>query len=176
MVEGRPELDAQGWYLGPLPKRTGQPLIGKLDGQFRTTQAAWPSGLCLWVAEVFIAAYQKYSAQGGCNGKRKMDEVEEGGGERVQKKPRVADEEENEVVVDPMAPLVAGGMGLPRSCEWKGEKRPFHDGGGLASPGRWPFGKRYYTETGGWRELRRRVAETVNSWKASERTWWSVWD
>lgn len=40
-------------------------------------------------------------------------------------------------------PFPGGGEGRVRSCRWKGFEAPFHDGRGLASPGRWrPAGRR----------------------------------
>ena len=34
------------------------------------------------------------------------------------------------------------GQGLPRVSHFMGKDRPYHDGGGLCSPGRWPRHKR----------------------------------
>ena len=45
---------------------------------------------------------------------------------------------------DPMAPSHPGGEGVPRVCSWKGESKPFHDGGGWGSPGRWKKEKRLF--------------------------------
>lgn len=62
MFEGLPQLDAEGWYLGPLPKKTGEPLIGREGGVFRTASAAeWPQGLCDWVATQILASFQQNS-------------------------------------------------------------------------------------------------------------------
>ena len=74
---------------------------------------------------MIIAAYRKYREIGKSNG---------GVGGKVDVEKEV---NEGEVPVDPMAPLVCGGDGPPRSCCWKGEERAFHDGGELSSPGRW---------------------------------------
>ena len=58
-----------------------------------------------------------------------------------------------EVEVDPMNPPFAGGDGPPRACRWKGLDTPFHDGGGLASPGRWHPSKRRRPEGEEWSSL-----------------------
>ena len=156
MLEGPPELDADGWYVGPLPRRQGAPLIGRTAEGFKTTgSAAWPSELSLWTAEVIIAAYKQYSGPGGSNGRKRLLPDKED--DDVKK--RKLDVDEEAVQVDPMAPLVVGGHGPPRCCWWKGESKPFHDGGGLASPGRWPFRKRKYPGGEKWRTLRRRLKE-----------------
>lgn len=151
MFEGPPQFDEQGFYMGPLPKMTGPPLIGRQDGQFRTAAAAsWPPALCEWVAEQFMTSFRN----------REAGEVENcEGGERPQKKMRREEkvEEEREEPVDPFNPLVAGGIGPARGCRWKGITVPFHDGGCLPSPGRWDLKKRKYPSGGGWEELRRKV-------------------
>ena len=68
MVEGPPTLDGNGYYLGPLPRRQGCPLIGRHGNQFATSaSAAWPSGLCQWAAEVIITSYLRYRETGESN-------------------------------------------------------------------------------------------------------------
>ena len=58
MFPGMPCLDAEGNYMGPLPKMKGTPLIGKVDGKFRTAESAcWPPQLCEWVAMQFLTAF-----------------------------------------------------------------------------------------------------------------------
>lgn len=57
-------------------------------------------------------------------------------------------------LVECMRPSVPGGEGPPRSCRWKGLEAPFHDGGGLASPGRWSPGMRKVLEGDAWRSVR----------------------
>ena len=164
MIEGPPELDTQGWYIGPLPRREGKALIGRVQGAFRTSAAAaWPEGLCRWAAETIVAAYQKYSDGGGCNGernlskKRSMQVDGEQRPEGLQKKQKV----EDWIPVDPMNPLVSGGEGAPRTCTWKGYETPFHDGGGLSSPGRWPRARRKYPEGPEWDRVRSRTLEAA---------------
>ena len=70
----------------------------------------------------------------------------------------------DEVKVDPMSPLVPGGQGAPRACRWKGLEAPFHDGGGLASPGRWPPERRKKLEEEVWVAVRHQLRlEAVRS-------------
>jgi uncharacterized membrane protein YgcG len=70
MFTGMPQLDDEGNYLGPLPKMQGTPLIGRLNGEFRTAaSASWPPQLCEWVARQFMASFQN-SASGKSQLKR----------------------------------------------------------------------------------------------------------
>lgn len=150
MVNGAPEMDAEGRYIGPLPKREGKPLIGRENGAFRTAAAAaWPEQLCRWAAETIVAAYQSYSARGDSNNDSKKRKREEDAGETEARK--------KATVVDPMDPIHPGGDGPPRSCTWKGYEAPFHDGGGLPSPGRWQKGRRWYPASRDWEVMRQKV-------------------
>ena len=47
---------------------------------------------------------------------------------------------------DPEGPKVKGGDGDPRTCRVPGKVRDFHDGAGLASPGRWDVERRRWNE------------------------------
>ena len=53
-----------------------------------------------------------------------------------------------------MKPIFPGGHGEPRACRWKGLQAPFHDGGGLASPGRWPSSRRKKLQEEKWVKVR----------------------
>ena len=75
--------------------------------------------------------------------------------------------DEEKVEIDPTWPLTPGGTGPARSCKWRGGTTPFHDGGCLSSPGRWPWGKRRYPE-GRWKELRRELEEKVTKFAGGE--------
>ena len=63
MYAGLPIFDPEGFYLGPLPRKTGASLIGKHNGQFRTAAAAqWPPLLCEWVATQMVDSFRRNSA------------------------------------------------------------------------------------------------------------------
>ena len=161
MFHGRPKFDEAGYYVGPLPRRVGKPMIGKEDGVFKTAAAAaWPPMLCKWTAEAIVTSYQRYREQGqgsfSQNSQKRGHEEEER--MHPNKKMRLQVEEECLAESDPMAPSHPGGDGSPRSCWWKGEKKAFHDGGGLGSPGRWKKEKRFFPGAAKWEKLRKAIA------------------
>ena len=140
----------------PLEKVEGPPLIGQSNGTFNTAaSAAWPPELCKWVVETIVYAFQRNSAQ-----RRGVED-----GAPLVEQTKENDEEKMEI--DPTWPLTPGGIGPARSCKWRGGTTPFHDGGCLSSPGRWPWGKRRYPE-GKWKELRRELEEKVTKFAGGE--------
>ena len=147
---GKPRFDSHGYYVGPLERRVGTSLIGTKDGKFKTAaSAAWPPSLCQWVAQAVIASFQRIRDDvGGSKPQASKSPLPKAKRQRV---------EAEEDPVDPMAPPVAGGEGPPRCCSWKGEKVPFHDGGGLLSPGRWSRDRRSFPDARCWSELRAKV-------------------
>ena len=167
MRTGPPQFDDQGWYMGPLPRQSGgAPLIGKANGVFRTAQsAAWPPALCKWTAEAILTSYLNECMGGGedistssktssrAPSKRGLEAMN-GGQEEAEKRLKTEPRKEEKLVVDPMDPPVPGGRGHPRSCRWKGLEAPFHDGGGLASPGRWVPQERKNLEGKEWVAVR----------------------
>ena len=163
MVEGRPQFDHLGYYTGPLPKQSGQPLIGFVQGRFKTSAAAaWPPALCKWVAQaIFDACLQHSGSAGELKGRKRKAEEQE---EEVQKKQKTLVEDEGS---DPMDPRCRGGEGRPRVCSWKGMEVPFHDGGGLPSPGRWPIGKRRYPMEDSWKRYRQLILEVATRYAGS---------
>ena len=82
--------------------------------------------------------------------KRKAAENEEPEGKRR----KIQQGVKSSVEVDPMKPIFPGGHGPPRTCRWKGLQAPFHDGGGLASPGRWPPSRRKKVLGEEWTKIR----------------------
>ena len=156
MVEGVPQFDADGWYLGPLPRKTGTPLIGHDGANFATAAAAaWPPQLCSWVAESILLTFQN-SGQG------------EGGVQTQGHKQEGRPEEEVKDVVDPTYPPFQGGEGAARECTWKGHKVPFHDGGCLGSPGRWDHQARRSPGGTRWTALRKKMMEKIVEAAGSE--------
>ena len=138
------------WALYPVVSG-GASLIGKQHGIYKTAQsAAWPPALCRWTAEALLTSFVKEWSGGGealldGNGSRKRRAEEDLGPPKKVRR--------EEVEVDPMNPPFAGGDGPPRACRWKGLDTPFHDGGGLASPGRWHPSKRRRPEGEEWSSL-----------------------
>ena len=158
MYEGFPMFDSSGWYLGPLPKMTGEPLIGREGGAFRTaSSASWPAALCQWVAEQFMASFRNRE-QGGAMRMNSEEEKGPKGDQEAAQGKRKREEDE----VNPFEPPSKGGFGPARGCSWKGMVVPFHDGGCLASPGRWDLKKRKYPGDEGWCELRKKIRRLVS--------------
>ena len=150
MYEGRPSLDQGGVYNGPLPKKVGQPLIGKEKGAYKTASAAaWPDGLSKWVASQIFLSFHRTIEQG----ERKGNAEEEKNAEQ--------EKTEDEDSSNPWWPPVRGGEGPARSCRWKGLEVPFHDGGCLLSPGRWDREKRRFPNSARWQHLRRDLVDIV---------------
>eukprot|EP00435_Cladocopium_sp_Y103_P074484 s15_g49.t1 len=178
MYPGPPQLDDEGWYLGPLPRKSGLPLIGRQDGIFLTSAAAaWPPQLCEWVASQILTAFQQNSAAGGSQ--VDVDEEEDmGASQSTSRKRENRDMEESDLkrrkceksedYTDPFDPPVKGGDGLPRTCTWKGSKVPFHDGGCLMSQGRWDIAKRRFPQDEEWAGLRKRLRSLIVEAAGSE--------
>ena len=165
MYEGLPLLDHQGYYQGPLPRKTGAPLIGKANGVYKTAAAAeWPAPLCKWMAEKVLLSFKLHSENQGQSqdqeqdkGPRKRERAEDEERSEGGKRPR----KEEETEVDPFFPLTPGGKGKSRACEWKGTEVPYHDGGCLQSPGRWDPSERIYPMGEEWKAVRKELYEMV---------------
>ena len=129
-AEGPPQFDEQGHYLGPLQKRqAAKQLIGQQNAKFNTTGSEqWPSDFCKWIAEqIFEHIPTSTSFRGGSS----QGDVEQG----VQQQYKI---------LSPEGPKVRGGLGGPRVCRVPGKVKDFHDGAGLASPGRWDVENRQW--------------------------------
>eukprot|EP00435_Cladocopium_sp_Y103_P046701 s631_g13.t1 len=152
MYEGAPQVDEDGYYLGPLPRKSGVPLIGRQDGAFRTAAAAqWPPALCEWVAEQMVASFLKNSDKKGEEPQRRQET--ESPASQGQHKSQEED-------IDPFLPPCRGGEGKARGCIWKGGVVPFHDGGCLSS-GRWDVRKRRYPDSSEWKDFRTKLRRCV---------------
>ena len=149
MYPGPPRFDSEGWYAGPLPRKTGQQLIGHDGTNFKTAaSAAWPPQLCSWVADSILLTFvNSGQGEGELEGKLEEEKLEQGGKEKGK---------EEEDHVDPTYPPFKGGEGPARECQWKGQHVPFHDGGCLGSPGRWDPEKRK-SPGGEWIGLRKKI-------------------
>lgn len=164
MYEGLPQLDENGWYCGPLPKKQGEPLIGRSGGIFKTASAAaWPPALCEWVATQIMASFRLNSGFEGMG--QKMDQMT---GQQGRSTKRSREEAAEEEVTDPFDPPAKGGQGKPRCCTWKGNLVPFHDVGCLMSPGRWEIGKRSFPDSTERKRLRATLRRVITSAAGSE--------
>ena len=65
------------------------------------------------------------------------------------------------LVTEPEGWKIHGGEGEARVCESPGRCRMFHDGCGLASPGRWDLEKRKWSRDDFWTGLRKESMEAV---------------
>ena len=170
MYPGLPQFDPEGWYLGPLPRKVGAPLIGHDGTNFNTAAAAaWPPQLCEWAAKSIISSFNNSASEGKGDASEDITPT----AEKVLEMPAEKDVAKQ---VDPTFPPVRGGRGPARRCNWKGYMVPFHDGGCLPSPGRWDPEHRSLPG-GEWEQLRklRRLlkgglgAQAV--WKRSASLW-----
>ena len=137
---GEPCFDSQGYYLGPLPKRQATVgLIGQHDGRFTTTGTEqWPSLFCKWVAHKILTFWTTRHSITACGeGNKKCDGV-------TTEVPKDLKQEYPTTTAEGWK--VHGGEGEARKCEVPGKVRMFHDGCGLASPGRWDLEKRIWNK------------------------------
>ncbi|CAL1145597.1 unnamed protein product [Cladocopium goreaui] len=77
-TSGRLGKTKKEWYLGPLPKKAGQP---PTPDNSSTTAAAWPPALCEWVAIQILASFGQNSEKGGSQetkSKKRTFEEDEG--------------------------------------------------------------------------------------------------
>ena len=154
MYPGLPQFDPEGWYLGPLPRKVGAPLIGHDGTNFNTAAAAaWPPQLCEWAAKSIISSFNNSASEGKGDA---SEDITPGAGKILE----TPVEKEVAKQVDPTFPPVRGGRDLPRRCNWKGYMVPFHDGGCLPSPGRWDPEHRSLPG-GEWEQLRKEVEEII---------------
>lgn len=145
MKPGLPCFDEQGFYQGPLERRQATVrLIGHQGGKFTTTGTEqWPSSFCKWVATQILTVWSSLHTISACGGGSEcMNGVEEKVGA------------ESFPVMQPEGWKLNGGHGEPRQCKVPGKTRMFHDGSGLASPGRWDLEKRVWNRDNFWNSLR----------------------
>eukprot|EP00435_Cladocopium_sp_Y103_P040883 s974_g11.t1 len=154
-VFGKPCFDDQGFYVGPLQRRSSQrALIGHSNGKFTTAGTEqWPSQFCRWVASQLLKHWlEKHSINAFGKGEDTANGVQQ------QPAPQVVEEYPTTFAE---GWKVSGGEGEARKCETPGKIRMFHDGCGLASPGRWDIEKRVWNNTPFWNNLRKATVELV---------------
>lgn len=146
-AQGQPEFDDQGRYLGPLQKRlAARQLIGQQHAKFNTTGSEqWPSDFCRWVAEQIFKHVPTSQSFGGGSSQGDVGK---------------ADQQQYKVL-SPEGPKVKGGLGEPRVCRVPGKVRDFHDGAGLASPGRWDVENRLWNKEAWITKLRGDLVDIV---------------
>lgn len=148
-AEGSPTFDEQGYYQGPLQRREAKTcLIGLRDGAFKTTGTEqWPSDFCKWIAKSCLQSITSAIASG---------RVDDAAGTTTADADKLAYE-----TLKPDGWKVLGGHGEPRQCRAPGKIKPFHDGSGLASPGRWDIEQRIWNDNNFWKDLRNKSLDLV---------------
>eukprot|EP00435_Cladocopium_sp_Y103_P046958 s1612_g13.t1 len=154
MKEGMPVFEDQGFDQGPLERRSMEVrLIGQQNGKFSTAGTEqWPSDFCRWVAVQVLTTWSSIHSitvcGGGPNNSNAVDKGQSG--------------EETYPISQPVGWKIQGGRGEAGKCEVPGKSRAFHDGCGLASPGRWEDpDKRIWNDDNFWRDLRKRSYSMV---------------
>ena len=152
---GPPVFDSLGFYQGPIPKlpwSQGVVSLARRAGEdgFRTTgTAAWPPQLCKFIADhlVMMVALLPTSSTDSLPGAGFL--LGDSGSARVE-----LPEVPFPTTVPPPSFWV-GGSGPPRQTFLLGKTKPFHDGCGLTSAGRWPKHRRQFPSGARWCSLRR---------------------
>ena len=156
---GVPSFDNTGYYTGPLP-------IAKGMGSIRARQSTGPFKTLStekWPAKMLLATCTSSATS-----------ASKGSGEVLQ--------QQQETPASEMPPFLhvlrkggrlLGGSGPPRICKVVGGAKPFHDGGGLCSPGRWPHDRRELAEGRNWDWLRQSLFKAVLDFAGGPKP--SVW-
>ena len=157
---GWPVFDPAGKYLGPLPPNCGHrrkaQLIGRQpDGSFKTSaSAAYPPLLCKFLAELVVSSAKGKGQQPTGSA---ITEKHDSGSPRASSAVELdvpfsspvasfppgtggGDEptSDEDFEGEPLCRSCPGGEGSPLSATIAGKNKPFTDGAGLCSPGRWP--------------------------------------
>ena len=152
VYEGAPCYDAKGYYTGPLPSARGHGAMfqRQATGAFRTSGSEqWPAKLCQWLSAMLVSTCL-HAANAAV-----------GEGDHASSVETLPPSSETFPLNHPEGPRVLGGTGPPRFCRQLGGGKPFHDGGGLCSPGRWPHHARSYADGPQWEWLRKRTLELI---------------
>ncbi|CAE8707868.1 unnamed protein product [Polarella glacialis] len=176
--DGLPQFDSAGNYTGPLPRCSGasRSLVRKRgDAGFKTTGTAdWPPQLCEWVAQEIISfhigeagaeisqAGDSSSAPAIATGKSTTMEAQAAPAGDSTSASTVATGTGTLKVVQAsstMEPKFRAGFGSPRQVNTPGKRSSYHDGAGLASPGRWDPDRRRFQISAAWVSLRKDILE-----------------
>ena len=161
---GPATFDSSGYYLGPIPPAPKglRPLTrGKHETGFRTTgTAAWPAQLCQFIGNSLHESLPSVALSdlGVCAG---------GQSPPCTLPPRkkacvLLDTPEPRTREVSMANYWIGGVGTPRTTYALGKPRPFHDGAGLTSPGRWDKETRVFPKGAQWDSLRKSLEQELH--------------
>ena len=93
----------------------------------------WPVAMCQWLSAMLLSSCLLPAKDAA------------GGGRRCTRRQATG-----LPINEPEGPRVLGGTGPPRFCRQLGGGKPYHDGGGLCSPGRWPHHARSYADGSSW--------------------------
>ena len=140
---GVPTFDSDGFYKGPLPLAKGMGSIRSrhTSGPFKTSGTeCWPAKMCQWIASLLFSSWEPTAATA------------------TMENPAATSEDiASYPVCEPEGSRLLGGHGPPRFCDILEGQKPFHDGGGLCSPGRWPRDRRLLAEGDGWSWIRAKL-------------------
>ena len=137
-------LRRKSCYAGPLPSAKGHGAMfhRHTTGAFRTSGSEqWPAKLCQWLSAMLVSTCL-HAANAAV-----------GEGDHARPVETLPPSNETFPLNHPEAPVL-GGTGQPGG-------KPFHDGGGLCSPGRWPHHARSYADGPQWEWLRERTLELI---------------
>ena len=174
---GPPQFDELGHYIGPIPQFSAASLGLRTlartssDTCFRTSgTAAWPSLLCKLAAKHLNTGWLAFLARlplGKSFADFPMaasDFVEEGSTPAASVPPFVT--------FLPQSGFWVGGHGTPRQTYVLGKVKPFHDGAGLTSAGRWAAKDRQYPSGRRWDSLREDIYKLLTGHKTDDGKAW----
>jgi hypothetical protein len=151
LFRGLPQFDDDGIYLGPIPKGFSNWSLAKKPGDtaFRTAgTAAWPPGLCKFLSDQLNETIQNKHTE-------LIDSVLDA--------PSVPVALVGTVTKDAGGGnFWKGGIGQPRQTFSAGKSKPFHDGAGLTSPGRWKKEDRRFPEGENFDSLRTKLKSILD--------------
>ena len=154
VYEGLPSYDDQGYYKGPLP-------LHRVSVRCSSVKLKGPSRLPVLNSGPWLCA----SGFPLCCSRRACSPLKTPLERGAPLRPTISSFPINE----PEGPRVLGGTGPPRFCrQLRGGGKPYHDGGGLCSPGRWPHHARSYADGSSWDWLRDRMLKLIIAKVGSE--------
>ena len=140
---GVPSFDKDGFYTGPLPLAKGMGSIRSrhTSGPFKTSGTeCWPARMCQWIASLLVSSWEPSATTA------------------TMETPAATSEDNSSYpVCDPEGARLLGGHGPPRVCDILEGQKPYHDGGGLCSPGRWPHDRRILADGDCWSWIRAKL-------------------